>query len=252
MDEIRTRFVAFGLARSGTTLLIRLLDSHQQILCMGEILQPERTTCHPTYSIPRYQLYQEQSASNRLFSKIAREFALKRYLDWIFATYRNEAVGFKLMLIQLQEYPYVAEYMQQAQFRIIHIVRENLLKQHVSFVRAQATDQWVSKKPVSQMKVKIGVGELLDDLKDLEKQQQLQAQLIAQMQLPHIQLVYERLAEDYSQALRPVLDFLGVNREFELNTKLRKITSDDLSQVIENYQEVTAKLTSTRFERFLS
>lgn len=252
MDNIKVRFVAFGLARSGTTLLVRLLDSHEQILCMGEVLQPESSICHPLYPIPRYQLYREQSTRSRLISKLAKDYGLRRYLDWLFETYRNEAVGFKLMLVQLQEFPQVADYMRKKQFRIIHIVRENLLKLHVSYARAQMTDLWVSKKPVAQTQVKLAVRDLLDDLEDLEKQQQLQSQLISQMQLSHIELIYEKLAQDYGQALLPVLDFLGVDKKYKLNTELRKITSDDLKQVIENYQEVTDALTSTRYERFLS
>jgi hypothetical protein len=252
MDDIKTRFVAFGLPRSGTTFLIRLLDSHQQILCMEEILQPVSSTCHTVYPIPRYQLYREQSAYKQLISKLARDYALRQYLDWIFENYRNEAVGFKLMLSQLQEFPYVGEYMQKGQFKVIHIVRENLLKLHVSQVRARLTDVWVSKKPVAQTQVNIPVRELLNNLQDLENQQQSQAQLIRQMQLPHIELVYEKLAQDYSQALLPVLDFLGVDKEIKLNTEVRKITSDDLSQVIENYQEVTNTLASTKYEQLLA
>jgi LPS sulfotransferase NodH len=142
--------------------------------------------------------------------------------------------------------------MQEEQFKIIYIFRENVLKLHVSHVRAQLTDVWVSKEPVGQTQVNIPVRNLFDTLERLENQQRQQSEMIRRMQLPHIELVYERLAQDYRQELLPVLDFLGVDNEVGLKTELRKITSDDLGQVIENYQEVADTLTSTKYEQYLT
>ena len=57
------RFVILGTQRTGTILLMGLLDSHPEIACIGELFQHRAD--YVQHSVPRYRLYVASSPKNR-------------------------------------------------------------------------------------------------------------------------------------------------------------------------------------------
>ena len=96
--EEPVRFVILGVQRTGTILLMGLLDSHPEIACTGELFQ-HKTDLVP-HSVPRYRLYVTSSLKARVLHLAARRQSIQNYLDNVFTIPDAPAVGFKLMLDQ--------------------------------------------------------------------------------------------------------------------------------------------------------
>ncbi len=66
-----------------------------------------------------------------------------------------------------------------------------------------------------------------------------------------LEMTYEELIGTPDSTLSRILNFLQISGDFELRSNLQKIMPSDLSNVIENWDEVRSTLTCTRFEHLL-
>lgn len=96
------KFVIFGRGRSGSTLLVELLDSHPQIHCDNEIL-------HDRVLFPRL------------------------YIDSCASRYQSQVYGFKFLSYQIKDVQRISQpkkfllQLYQSGYKIIYLRRENLL-----------------------------------------------------------------------------------------------------------------------------
>jgi hypothetical protein len=67
-----------------------------------------------------------------------------------------------------------------------------------------------------------------------------------------MEVAYEDFASDQSKVVDAAARFLGSSQDNSSHSSLLKLTSDDLSVVLENYRQVQSVLAGTRFERFLT
>lgn len=251
MKRKPTRFFIFGIQRSGTSLLVRLLDSHPEILCMGEVLDNKFTYCHPVYKIPRYRLYLMQSVARIILNIVTPKQVFTEYLDSIFNAYEHSKIGFKLMLNQEQRYHSMRSYLQQHSFKVVHVKRENLLKTYVSRLRAQKTGVWHATHAVEKKMLYLSPKKLLPDLDALAIETKALDDAILEMGLDAITVGYEDFAFNGKSELYRVLDFLDVDTSVALQAPLKKITPDNLSKVITNYDEVVDLLSRTGYAAYL-
>lgn len=261
----QTRFVIYGIQRTGTIFLMSLLDSHPNILCIGELFQ-NKSEC-VQYSIPRYKLYIESSAIyqvldsvirkiklNGYLGTIMRKIMINRYLDTIYslsATTGNDAIGFKLMLNQVKRYPIVLDYLSENKFKVIHVVRENILKTYISRLRAQQTGVYASTHPTQKIKVPVPINSLLEDLDSLSEENNALGNSVSRLGLDHLTISYEQIAHNREPELQEVLSFLGVSETAELKSRLVKLTPDNLEQAVENYDEIVNALKHTKYGSYL-
>jgi LPS sulfotransferase NodH len=242
--------VICGIQRTGTTLLVGLLDQHQDIVCVSELFQNKSD--HVRYSIPRYKLYVRHSTVRRVLDLLVRGAAVPSYLDAVYSSFDTGAAGFKLMLDQVRRYPPVLDYLKRHGFRIIHIFRENLLRTHISRLRARKTQVYVSAGPVDRIKVHIDVDSLPEDLAALSDDSAALTNLLLGLKLELFSTSYEKLAGEGRQAeLEKILSFLGVDATVNLKPRSVKLTPDDLMQVVENYDEMAGALRHTAYECYL-
>lgn len=235
-----TPFVILALARTGSNLLASSLRSNPEVLCYGELFNnalPEKIL----WEYPRrFDWY-----AKRLRNKSTSRFLSK----YVYRESQAKAVGFKL-------FTYHGHYMWQdiwdvmesvEGLRVIHLKRENLLRQYLSTVIAEATSEWV-KKTDQQITVKLDPGETIkyfQQIRDWEHMRDDRLQANARLDIS-----YEQLRNQYNETMAKVQDFLGVNHR-----KTRPTTSKQsrgLSDSIENYGELATALAGTEWERFLT
>ena len=137
------RFIIIGLPRSGTTYLMTLLNSHQDVSCAGELFNPYSIVAHEGPDYDPAKVFQ-------------RDHAPRYFLDQFFKEQEAGSaarIGFKLMLghnlrvlTYLQEMPDVP---------LIYVWRNNRLAQVASFLKAVQTKNWAQTRRSADMSKRI-------------------------------------------------------------------------------------------------
>jgi len=247
----KTKFIVWGTQRTGTIFLTRMLDSHPDILCLGEAFQNTDTPCHQDSSIIRYDRYIKQSIFHRLCNHIFREYPINKYLDYVYSLRNTSAIGFKLMLNQHEKYPCVLDRLKKDNAKIVHIQRENILKTHISAIRAKKTGVFFSTDSIVSYKSHIPCKNLINDLISLEAKNTRLKDIINSYQFEQITVSYENLTSNLSSESSNILSFLGVDNTISLTTQSCKITSDHLENSVENYKELVNTLRNSKYESLL-
>ena len=162
----------------------------------------------------------------------------------------------KIMHNQMLATPRLDRYViKNTTIRIIHLRRENLLKQHISNLLnkqrearlrpAQATES------VSVARIRIDPRYAMLRMRVAKTLYKWYDRRLSQH--PKIELVYEHMVGTNGlsePATETVCEFLGVPVE-PLVTDLVKLNPDNLSQIVTNYGELVHELTGTEFEQYL-
>ena len=222
------RFVIVTTGRTGSELLVSLLDSHPRIMCDSEIL-----------SIPRAH---------------PRRFVLRRSAR---ARARRCAYGFKLVAehARLQS-PHDREGFlrgfAERGFRIIVLERRDLLQQVVSSVRGVETQHHHRAHEREEFRpMRVDPVSVLCSLAWFEDAISFVRAALAGV--PVLNLVYEDDLLEVDQQRRTadrVCDHLGVPRA-PVTTDLVKIAPRSVADQLENFDEVAALLAQTRFAALL-
>ena len=226
------KFVIFGQPRTGSTLLVELLNSHPKIHCENEILNAE--------------VYKKV-----LFPSL--------YVQGRCAKFPNKVYAFKIIMFQLPEEHYTdpEQFMLNLSdqgWKIINTIRNDSLRSVISVMVAISRKQWHSREKNSfkNQKVSIDCHRLIELLERREIYQAKEQEILDK--LDHIKVIYEKdllLAENHQKTSDRVFDYLGLE-SVPVETKLLKVTSNQLSDVIENYAEVVENLRATKYAKLLS
>ncbi|MDP5171644.1 MAG: hypothetical protein NWR72_15465 [Bacteroidia bacterium] len=217
-----TKFIIFGTGRSGSTLLVSLIDSNTHIFCDNEIY-------HRKVMFPR--AYREALA--RIANKEVYGFKLLMYHISLKLGIKNENFGDYLQSLVDDGY------------KIIHLRRHNIVRQALSNVYARHRGQFHSNSTVGKKtdkKMVVNLSELERWIRDIEEQAHWEVELLES--IPHLSLGYEVDLEDqraHGRTLKRVSQFLGVNVE-PPDTELKKVTPKSLESFVENHEEVMAFL----------
>lgn len=133
------RFVVVGIARTGSTLLLSLLNSHPNALAFGEIFRGDGRIGWDT---PPFGSRQNAALAQRIETR-----PLDFIEEEIFRRWPRDirAVGFKLFYyharqgVQAAVWDYVRD---DPEIAIIHIKRRNILEQLLSLKNAERTNMW--------------------------------------------------------------------------------------------------------------
>jgi LPS sulfotransferase NodH len=258
-------FMIFGHQRTGSTLLASRLDSHPNIHCYEEIF------FRSVDSSPSMREWLEVRRLPQCLRAVPRLRA--SFLSSVFdASKLNRsmaAAGFKLMYDQIAWWPrfaffipMAARFIQEPALRswlrknrvlVIHVMRRNHLKILVSQKLATQNGRFHSRNPpVTDTKVFISLPGLTARLRRIELAERAARRCIEG--LPTIEVHYEDYSGDSARETDVVLcKALGQDLPRRgLTSPLRKIGSDSLRDTVANYDAVAARLSGTRFERFLA
>ena len=118
------KFIVFGQSRSGSTLLVELLNSHPDVHCDGELFN-------------KSEIY----IRSRLLLKFFCRFPFL-YIRYRLRTSFERAYGFKLFFFQVKSPEKLLKKLSRHGWKIISIRRENIIAQSLSNIIAFETNLW--------------------------------------------------------------------------------------------------------------
>ncbi len=150
--------------------------------------------------------------------------------------------------LQINRYSATISWVKQNDVKIIHLVRNNLLKRLVPHKIANARNLLHSTQTVEPIKVRIDPKILKKDFRRRQiRFAKYRKRFIEVLDVPFLEVSYESLVADYNIEIHKVLKFLGIDKLMPLTSELVKVNPDSL----ENYNEVKQTLINTEFENFL-
>ena len=206
-DKSYVRFIILCTARSGSTWLHTLLNSHPNIHSKGEI-----TLIHHDQSIQ----------------------------DYAYTTYplSIHAVGLKVFYDDDSYQEALNSIKKDKGIRVIHLVRNNLTEQFISYKKALTSGEWSFRTNSKSSKIKIDTYELLEYQK---KQKILRNQVNIDLNNHNlIEIVYEDLIKQTNHETSKIQNFLEVGQK-KLFSILKKQSTKPLRSQVENWEELVHK-----------
>lgn len=156
----------------------------------------------------------------------------------------STVLGFKVKLRDIASEEGLKHYIENNNLTIIHMFRRNLVKQTVSSIRAIDLYKQTGFYNLSKKQANLNLGAYKIPkrrfntifLQLLELEHNLQV-FLAKLEVPIIYIAYEDLYKKPQNVLDQIFDRIGVS-SCQVNPNLVKLTSDDLSLVITNLDEL--------------
>ena len=215
-----TRFIILCHPRSGSTFLHSCLNNHPNIISFGELLREKST------------------------NRKKRDLSLSFYLDnYVFTKHPSsvKAVGFKFLYNEkYHESSFKPIIFDNKNLKIIFLYRKDILRSYTSLVIAYAQCYWTKtthKMHKSGKKISINPDLFIEYRESLKKEFNFYSEYIKNYQ--SYTVCYEDLVAKDGKALAEILKFLGAKQK-KLHTLFQKQNPEDLSELIENYEEVEA------------
>jgi len=224
------KFVIFGQARTGSTLLVRLLQSHPQVQCDGEILG--------NHLWGRRQ--------KRFLRPIVRRFP-EPYILWRASRSTAPAYGFKLLLNQVAAPSTIIARLQRLGWQIIHIQRSRLFDIAMSRIVASMTKHWGEFRNDGQPTI---TGLVVEPEYLLQQAQQCidlqQKELVALRTIPYLRVTYEDdLLDDQSRNHICSIIFTALQVEQrQVFTARQRSWDRPYSELVTNFAELQALMES--------
>lgn len=227
-DKAYDEFVIVSSGRSGSNLLVSLLNSHENVEAHGE-----------------------------LFRFLNGDSSLKRWNE-IF-NYKNKNIqtaGFKLFYY----HPFDGEntdiwniLQSDKSIKIIHLIRENRIRVYVSLMVANKTGKWRNKsgkaKSIEDKRISLDADEFIKWAEQKEKYETDTRKKFKDH--PFFEVSYENLVRNRETVFDNLLTFLGVSK-MKLHSALRKQNSEKLEDLIVNYDEFKQVILKSKYAKYLN
>jgi len=259
------RFLILSEARTGSTMLRRMLNSHPGICCHGEI-----------FAIEIWGLQGYVGADDQVDLNDPRYQEAKRLRENDPARFLREAVwpagpppvGAKILYNDLEDPKWRAAYdavRADRDIRIVHLSRENRLKRLISQtamnqghryiayethsirLRPNGRPEAVPKQNESPVRLTLNPKECLEDFRRVEEAENRIRR--AFQGHPVFEATYEKIVDPSTRQLEKLQEFLDV-RPCELRSGTLKVHSDNVRDILENLEELQAFFQGTPYERF--
>ena len=223
-----TKYVMFLVGRVGSTYLTSLLDSHPNILALGEELRD----------------LEKEGAKAQL--DWTRDFLNPPLVG------RHGARGFNVKHVHIVDPDEFAKLLQQNECKVLHMSRRNRVKSVISRINGKRlynkTGMWGLYDENNKLPpLTVDLDEFDEFLRHREKMDNELADYVDSLHLETLPLYYEDLTTNQSGFLDRVFDFLGVEPHTVQGSTL-KITSDNLSEALSNFDELRSRYVGTQYE----
>lgn len=229
----KKKFVIFSTGRSGSTLLLSLMNSNKEVFCDGELLK------------------------HRFFNPRA-------VIDAQARLYEDKIYGFKLMTHHIKDIQPALQkdgkaFLKQLlddDYRIIYLERCHRLDQSLSMMYAILRNDWHKKSGKTSTsnneKLTIDFDSLDWWMNGFQQLKEYESAILEG--LPHLHLTYEGDLADNSkhpETVRRICDYLDIP-QIKAITNLKKITPKKYESYIENVEALKEHLRNTPFAQYAS
>ena len=238
------KFVILGRSRTGSNFLRGLLASRGGVIVLGEIFKnPERVEWG-TKGFP------VRPGAEKLYSKDPVAFLQKDVFRSV--PRGTEAVGFKLFYYhaQSQGRRQIWEHLRHRDdVHIIHIMRRNILKTHLSRELGSRNDEWVSLSRGKREEAPL-VLSAEDCLEQFQQTRRWEKEFGDFFEgVPLMPVYYEDLVEDSDRIMADVQDFLGLEIR-PVVPLTHKQARRPISEAIANFEELRQAFRGTEWQAF--
>ena len=225
-----TPYVILFIERDGSTFLTSLLISHPEIKAVYE----------------RFAVLKQKGATSKEQLEWARSHFTPKLVN------RHATSGFKTKLVDVLDLDGFAQVLREKNCRIIQMQRDNKVKAVVSRINAQrlydASGHWNLYDKKDRMPSFVIDPGIFDQY--LQEREQSESELIAyvnSLNLSTLKIIYEDLLVNRKKVLDQVFSHLNV-QPHPLVSKTLKHTSDNLKDVIKNFDELRSQYKGTPYE----
>ncbi|MEL4893929.1 Stf0 family sulfotransferase [Crocosphaera sp. Alani8] len=249
------KFIILTTQRTGSTFLAHLLSSHNQIECYSELFQKDLVNRSKRAKVAKhFEIGYEKYKNKSIIAKINHQFfpkqLINKYLTEIYTSPTHvNAVGFKFMYSQDRMIPEVLQWVRNNGVKVIHNTRLNLLKTLVSRETARKRGIWASDEKLPIVKINLDIHKLKLELEKMEKKVSHYRDWCRETD--NIEVSYESLINNQKEEIQTILEFLEIPSSGLLTTDIVKMNSDNLRDIVENYEEVCDTLRGSNFEQLL-
>lgn len=238
-------FLVITSGRTGSNLLLSLLNSHPSIYSMGEAIGQWRLE-NPDWRAGIASLgavpYIRLCLGRTLLESVAGIKILYHQVESPYGQAQGLASG-----------PDIVEFLRSKQdLKVIHLKRRNRLKtlasRKVALISRQylLTDQSQAKNS-GNTRITLSVDVCEQEFTRIGAWEKLFDETFRDH--PLLEVFYEDLADDKDRECGRILEFLGV-RSKPLNSDLKRQNSGGLSKLIDNYWELKAHFSETSWARY--
>lgn len=225
-----TPYVILFIERDGSTYLTSLLTSHPQVQAVYE----------------RFAVLKQKDASAQDQLRWAKEFFTPPLIG------RWKAIGFKTKLVDVLDRQGFVEILEQKNCHVIQMRRRNFIKAVISRINArqlyEATGNWnLYDKGDRRPPMQVDLQEFDRFLLEREQADQELDKFVSALELPKIMVEYEDLLYEKEKTLSKIFAFLRI-RDFTVESKTLKHTSDDLREVVLNFEELRSHYRGTVYQ----
>lgn len=225
------KFVIFTSGRSGSTLLVDLINSNPAIHCDLELLK-------------------------------RRAFAPMGLIKTHAKCSTQDTYGFKLLSYQLKnvqtgirnKWMFLDKLVHKEGYKLIHLERENKAKQALSIIYAFYRGKWHNQKGSKQqqtLQFELDPSVLYKFIKESEILREFEMEMLEGQN--HLHISYERdliPMDRREETIQKMSDWIGIDA-VKPETSLRKVTPSKLSTMISNKQEVIDFITNTEYAHYV-
>lgn len=142
----RRMFAIIASQRTGSTLLVRSLDSSPDIFCAGELFHTGPNVHHREYQYPCRYLGSRGLA--RLVERFGSGSRVHRHLDNFYkmAGEGMAAVGFKVMVSQIRARPAIIDFLRDHGVTRLFLYRQDTFATALSYYRAKVSGKFHSNR----------------------------------------------------------------------------------------------------------
>jgi LPS sulfotransferase NodH len=224
-------FILLFRGRCGSTYLVEALDNHPSVRAA-----PEKMAA---------LIQKKQGAPEQL--QWARQFLAPAANGTPYS-----AIGFKTKLQDVLDPDGMTALLQELSARIIHMRRRNTVKMTVSLFNSvrlkDTTGDWnLYDKTKTLPPLTIDLQKFDEWLKITERKVREEVAFITSLALPTLTVYYEDLLLNETATLEQVFSFLGVGYQ-PVQGKAVKSTSDDLRDVLANFNDLRAHYAGTTYQ----
>lgn len=249
------KFVLLADRRSGTTLVIDCLNNLPRVSCEKRAFGIDKKVHNPTPDKHNGMFFQYRAGvwKRRLRFWTDRKRLIGEFLDArIFAPDQSKDIrGFRLIYDKDGQHPEILDYCRETGVKVIHLIRTNFLKTHISFKAAPIHKMHHPRKgdTVNHVLLHLDPSTILAELRQRARRIEHKRDRVAGM--PVLDVSYEKfIANRQAEGVR-IQRFLGIEDVLPFESDLVKINPDSMADVVENHEEIRGKLEGTEFEEML-